>query len=417
MSKRAWGILAAVVIIVAAGILLGLKPFGRKQAIAYRTEAVQRGDVNLQVSATGTLAAVTTVQVGSQVSGTISALYADFNDRVREGQILAQLDPTFLKAQVAQSEADLDRARVQLRQAERDFNRQMPLREQGLASQAEIDATETALDAARASVKASEASLERAQTNLRYATIASPIDGVVISRDVDVGQTVAASLSAPTLFTIAKDLTQMQLEAAVDEADIGMIAVGQTVSFTVDAFPDRTFRGTVQQIRLAPQMVQNVVSYTVIVQVENPEGKLLPGMTANATFLVDRAADMLKVPAAALRWRPTAPAGASGARSLSGGRPEGRTEGRPASGREGRPDGMKPERGSAVFVLESQSSLKRVAVVPGLSDGTFTAVSSDSLEEGMMVVVGASAPTAGGAQQGTVNPFAPGGGMGRGGRR
>lgn len=401
MSKRGWGILAVVVVAAAAGVLFGLKPFGRKEAIAYRTEAVQRGDVSMQVSATGTLAAVTTVQVGSQVSGTISALYADFNDRVRAGQVLAQLDPTFLKAQVAQSEADLDRVKVQLRQAERDYNRQMPLRDQGLASQAEIDATETALDAARAAVKSSEASLERALTNLRYATIASPIDGVVISRDVDVGQTVAASLSAPTLFTIAKDLTQMQLEAAVDEADIGMIAVGQSVSFTVDAFPDRNFKGAVQQVRLAPQMVQNVVSYTVIVQVENPEGKLLPGMTANATFLVDRASDVLKVPAAALRFRP----GGSGV--PAGGTGQGR----------GRPDGSRPQKRPAVYVLGDNGALTKIAVVPGVSDGTFTAVSSDSLQAGMMIVVGSNSAAGGAAQQGTVNPFAPGGGMGRGGRR
>ncbi len=408
MSKRTWGILAVVVVIAAvAVVLLGLKPFGRKQEIAYRTEAVRRGDVNLQVSATGTLAAVTTVQVGSQVSGTISALYADFNDRVREKQVLAQLDPTFLKAQVAQSEADLDRSRVALRQAERDHARQLPLREMGLASQAEIDATETALDAARAAVKSSQAALERSQTNLRYATIASPIDGVVISRDVDVGQTVAASLSAPTLFTIAKDLTQMQLEAAVDEADIGMIAVGQQVDFTVDAFPEETFKGTVQQVRLAPQMVQNVVSYTVIVEVQNPEGKLLPGMTANATFLVDSETDVLKIPVAALRFNPGRGSGRTpAARPGEGANPNGLGSGGPPAAAR-----------SSVFVLDPEGGLRPVPVVPGLSDGTFTAVSSDSLREGDLVVVGMDASNGAQMDQGTVNPFAPGGGRARGGRR
>ena len=287
MSKKSWGILAAAVAVVGLAGAVWMLRRDRNPESPYRTEAVQRGDILVQVSATGTLNAVTTVQVGSQVSGTIAALNADFNDRVQRNQVLAQLDPTFLKAQVAQNEADLERARVTVRQAERDYARVAPMREQGLASQAEIDAAETALEAARASEKSSVAALDRARTNLHYATITSPIDGIVISRDVDVGQTVAASLSAPTLFTIANDLTRMQLEASVDEADIGMIRIGQAVTFTVDAFPERTFAGEVHQIRLAPQTVQNVVSYTVIVLVENADQVLLPGMTANATFLVD----------------------------------------------------------------------------------------------------------------------------------
>jgi HlyD family secretion protein len=432
MRKRSWVILAAALLVLAVAAFVWLVPKGRGQASPYRTETLQRGDVRVQVSATGTLDAVTTVQVGSQITGTINALYADFNSQVKKGQVLALIDPTFLKAQVAQSEADLERARVTQRQAERDLSRQEPLRTQGLASQADIDAAETALDAARASVKSAEAALTRAKTNLAYATITSPIDGIVVSRDVDVGQTVAASLSAPTLFTIAQDLTQMQLEAAVDEADIGMVRGDQSVTFTVDAFPDRTFTGTVQQIRLAPKTEQNVVSYTVVVRVPNPDQRLLPGMTANATFLIDEARGVLRVPAAALRYRPAVAgtgARAGGAQQAGGGNgargraegagpggPRSMAQGGPGPGRPGQapggpgmPGADSPKRGT-LYILKNGTHLQRISVDLGLSDGTYTAASSDSLSEGMQVVVGGSSQTAASPNQGQVNPFAPGGG-------
>jgi len=415
MTRKRWLWLLAGVLVVAAAVIVAALPRGRAHEGLYRTEAVQRGDLRVTVSATGTLNAVTTVQVGSQVSGTISALYADFNTRVKAGQLLAQLDPTFLKAQVAQSEADLERARVTLRQAVRDSTRQAPLRAQGLVSQADVDATETSVDAARASVKSALASLVRAQTNLRYATIYSPIDGVVVSRDVDVGQTVAASLSAPTIFTIANDLSQMQLEASVDEADIGRIQTDQAVTFTVDAFPERTFEGRVQQIRLAPRTTENVVTYTVIVRVSNPEQRLLPGMTANATFLVAEARDALKVAAAALRFRPGGrggPGGGTGAHAGGGAARAGGPPAMPAGGGE-MPAGP---RGAHVFVLEGGLQLKRVRVVPGITDGMWTAVTSDSLREGMAVVVGQSG-TAASTDQNTVNPFMPSPGGGRRGGR
>ncbi|MBM3287298.1 MAG: efflux RND transporter periplasmic adaptor subunit [Candidatus Eisenbacteria bacterium] len=376
MRRRSWAIPAAVLLVLAIVTLVWIRRAGRDDAALYRTEPVQRGDVRLQITATGTLNAMTTVQVGSQISGTIDALHADFNSQVRQGQLLAQIDPTFLKAQVAQSEADLERAEVARRQADRDYARQTPLREQGLASQAEIDAAETALEAARASVKSAEAALQRAKTNLRYATILSPIDGIVVSRNVDVGQTVAASLQAPTLFTIANDLTRMQLEASVDEADIGLVELGQTVTFTVDAYPERVFRGTVEQIRLSPKTDQNVVSYTVIVHVANPEQKLLPGMTANATFQVAEALGTLMVPAAALRFRP-----GSSERTRPG----------------------------TLHVMDNGGRLRRISARPGISDGTYTAVASDSLSEGMQVVVGLNRAGGSMAAQGTVNPFAPGG--------
>jgi HlyD family secretion protein len=455
MKKKSSWILSIVGLVIVGLLLTGyFVRRGKEKVSPYRTALVDRGDIRVNVSATGTLTAVTTVQVGSQVSGTIQALYADFNDQVKKGKTLAQLDPTFLQAQVSQSEADLQKAQVQLNQAQRDYDRQKPLRDAGLASQAEVDATETALEAAKATVKSSQASLDRARTNLEYATIASPIDGVVVSRNVDVGQTVAASLSAPTLFTIANDLTQMQLDASVDEADIGQVQVGQKVTFSVDAFPDRTFGGTVKQIRLAPQTVQNVVSYDVIVLVSNPDLKLLPGMTANATFLIDEVDGAMRVPAAALRFHPPqtavnrggdraqgqarGDASAQGQTQTRGGRDSSQRGGGPSTpggsspggglGRGGQGQGMRGGGwqggsheghgpGAIVWTLEEGGKLHPIRVRPGLTDGTYTAVVSDSLREGMAVVVGAN-PSAGASQQ-TVNPFVPGGGGGgaRGGRR
>ncbi len=467
MKRSSW-ILAIVGVVIVALLLTGyVVRRGKEKVSPYRTALIDRGDIHVNVSATGTLTAVTTVQVGSQVSGTIAALYADYNDSVKKGQLLAQLDPTFLKAQVAQSEADLQGAQVQLEKAKRDFEREKPLQAQGLASQAEIDQAQSAYEAAQATVKSSQAALDRARTNLEYATINSPIDGVVVSRNVDVGQTVAASLSAPTLFTIANDLTQMQLDASVDEADIGQVQVGQTVNFTVDAFPERTFRGVVKQIRLAPQTVQNVVSYDVIVLVPNPDLKLLPGMTANATFLIDEIDNTLRVPVAALRFRPpqqqaarggseqkpgqvssqgssTSAQAARGAAEGTGGRGGASGGSAGAGGRRGGggfaggggpggggglgsggggtpSDGGEWQggsggghgRGATIWTLESGNKLRPIRVRPGLSDGNYTAVASDSLREGMAVVTGMTQATNGGQQ--TVNPFAPGGG--RGGRR
>lgn len=346
MNRRRAVVLLGVIALGAVGVFFWQVSRKGAKPPSYRTEAVTRGDVRVQVSATGTLNAVTTVQVGSQVSGTISALHADFNDRVRSGQVLAQLDATFLRAQVLENRANLERTEVQYRQAVRDSARTFPLGARGLASQADLDQSQTAVESARAQVTSARAALQRAETNLRYATIQSPIDGVVVSRDVDVGQTVAASLSAPTLFTIAQDLTRMQLEAAVDEADIGQVKVGQTANFTVDAYPSRSFKGTVHQVRLAPETVQNVVTYTVIILVENDDLTLLPGMTANVTVDVDEARDVLKVPSTALRFRPDGggPGGRPGTPGAGGERAGG-----PGEARGG---GERRRAGERVFVLQ-----------------------------------------------------------------
>jgi len=434
MGRRGVAIVIVAVLVAGGGFYAWRNAKARGAKPRYRTETVQRGDIKVQVTATGNLQAVTTVLVGSQVSGTISALFADFNDRVRNGQVLAQLDPTFLKAQVAQSRADLQRTDVQVTQAARDSARVFPLLSEGMISVADIDVARTALDQARASRASAAAALDRAETNLRYATVHSPIDGVVISRDVDVGQTVAASLSAPTLFTIANDLQKMQLEVAVDEADIGMVKGGQQATFSVDAYPTDQFHGVVHQIRLAPETVQNVVTYTVVILVENADEKLLPGMTANVSILVDQALDVLKVPAMALRFRP--PAGGAGG---AGGAAAARGEMRQAAGgggpREGgprggvRPGGARPDSGSGpaagagpageapgggawrpgtLYLLENGTELKPVAVMTGQTDGTFVAVRGESLADGTPVVIGLEvAGQGGGANQGAVNPFTP----------
>jgi HlyD family secretion protein len=446
-NRRTW-IVAAVLVLAAGGFWFWRSQRAGRDQPSYRTEAVQRGNISVQVTATGTVQAVTTVLVGSQVSGTISGLYADFNDRVRRGQVLAQLDPTFLRAQVEQTKAELVQAEVRVRQAERDSARVYPLQAGGMVSQVEIDAARTALDQNRAARAAARAALERVETNLRYATIESPIDGVVVSRNVDVGQTVAASLSAPTLFTIANDLTRMQLEVAVDEADIGMVKAGQKATFTVDAHPNDTFLGTVHQIRLAPETVQNVVTYTVVILVENPELKLLPGMTANVSILAAEARDVLKAPAMALRFRPAnAPgaAGAAGAGVGAGGRgganraSAGRSGrggeggsamaagGRPGGGRPGGPGGAGgpgaasggagggaggpgAENGASgvLWVLNDGAAPRPLPVRTGLSDGTYVQVSGEGLEEGVPVVLGVDAGGgAAAASQGAVNPFQP----------
>jgi HlyD family secretion protein len=293
-----------IIALIAATYYLFYKKTDAK--IEYQFGKADRGEISVTISSTGSLEAVTTVEVGSQVSGTIANLYADFNSVVQEGQLLAQLDPTFLQATVNEQKANRDRSQAEVNKAKRDLDRVRQLFEKSLVSQADLDAALTAYETAEAGLKQAEASLQRAEVNLKYATIRAPISGVVISRDVEVGQTVAASLSAPTLFTIAKDLKEMQIEASVDEADIGLVKVGQKATFRVDAYPEDQFEGTVKQIRLSPVITSNVVTYTVLIGVNNPEEKLMPGMTATITIEVARSEDALRIPIAALRFTPSA---------------------------------------------------------------------------------------------------------------
>ena len=266
---------------------------------------MERGDLQALVSATGTLNAVTTVSVGTQVSGQVSALLVDFNDHVKKGQLLARIDPTIAQQGVADAQANLEKLQAQANQAARDQNRNRELSSAGLIAASALEQGGAALQVAEASERSARIALQRAQQNLSYTSIYAPIDGVVVERNVNIGQTVAASLSAPQLFLIANDLAHMQILAQVGESDIDQIKQGQPVTFTVQALPGQTFTGTVQQVRLQSTTVDNVVNYTVVVTLENPDGKLLPGMTARVDFLVKSAVNVLKVANAALRYRPS----------------------------------------------------------------------------------------------------------------
>ena len=304
MKKSYWIVGAAVVVVAAVAIW---RIAGTKKAaeVEWRTAKVERGDMRVTVRASGTLNAVTTVQVGTQVSGIIKKINVDFNSEVREGEVIALLDTTLLAQAVEDARAALRRNEIQVNQSKRDYDRTKTLFEQKVVAQADYDLALSTWETAVTNAISARSALNRAQINLRYATIIAPISGVVVSRAVDVGQTVAASFSTPTMFTIANDLTKMQVQANIDEGDIGKISVGQDVSFTVDAYPELTFSGTVRQVRLQPVVTQNVVNYTVIIDVPNPDLKLLPGMTANITVLIQEVKDVLKVPSTALRFTPS----------------------------------------------------------------------------------------------------------------
>jgi HlyD family secretion protein len=297
-----WTIILVVLVAVIGG---GIRYFvgGDSSAPHYQTAAVTRGDLIQVVTATGTLNPVTNVTVGSQISGNIQTLYADWNSSVKANQIVAQLDPSTYKAAAAQAEGDLANSKANLELAQIEAKRSTELFNNKLVSGSDHDTAIATLHQAEAMVRIKQAALDNAKVNLERCTIYSPVDGIVISRNVDVGQTVAASLSAPTLFIIANDLTRMQIDANVSEADIGTIEEGQTVSFTVDAFPDRKFTGKVRQIRNSPTTVQNVVTYDTVIDVSNPDLKLRPGMTANASVITAQRSGALKIPNAALRFR------------------------------------------------------------------------------------------------------------------
>src|SRR5712672_351631 len=305
-------------------------------AATYQTANVTRGPITQAVTATGTLNPVLNVQVGSQVSGNISKLFADFNSQVKAGQVVAQIDPALFQATVTQTEGDVASAQAALELAKLNAKRTQELFARKTSSQADLDQAMANLHQAEANVKIKQGALDKAKADLDHCTITSPIDGVVISRSVDVGQTVAASLQAPVIFAIANDLTKMQIDSNVAEADVGVVKIDQNVDFTVDAFPMETFHGKVVQVRNAPITVQNVVTYDTVIGVSNPELKLKPGMTANVSIVAARKDNVLQIKNAALRYRPTE-AGAAETRRTSatrGGRPGG---GR-SSAQEGRAD-------------------------------------------------------------------------------
>jgi HlyD family secretion protein len=416
----------------------------------------------MTVTATGTLSAVTTVQVGSQVSGVISRLYADFNSHVKKGQLLAELDPTPFQAQVEQRQADLTKAKVEVANAKINYDRQVRLARAGLAPTADVDNTRAAYQGAAAQVQQSTAALSQATTNLAYTKILSPIDGVVVDRAYDVGQTVAASFQAPTLFQIAQDMTKMQVQADVDQSDIGRVQVGQQARFNVDAYPDEEFRGRISQIRLNATINQNVVSYPVIIEVPNPGERLRPKMTANVTIDVATVHNVLRVANAALRFRPpeaanekpatqrTSSAGettstatstmttttatattTSGTAAPGGERRRGFGRGgnrgpggggftgsfgrgpgglAGAAGALGQATQPPPRRMQNIYLLDENKKLQPVPIRTGISDGRFTEIVDGKVKVGDTVVIGLATSKVEG-------PAAFGGGMGGAGGR
>jgi HlyD family secretion protein len=327
----------------------------------YKTQQADRGDIVQTISANGTLNPVVLVNVGTQVSGTVKRLHADFNDPVRSGQVLAELDPALFEAQLRQDEANLLNARANFTFAQAKEERTRNLFRKGFVSPDALDQAVQQLETARAQVALAQAQVERDRTNLRYTVIRSPIDGVVVARNVDVGQTVAASFQTPTLFQIAKDLRDMQIDTSMAEADIGGVEIGMPVRFTVDAFPDRRFEGTVRQIRLNPTVQQNVVTYNVVVAVDNADGKLLPGMTAHVEVTVGRRNNVLRVPNAALRFKPEKEENEGPRKNRSG------------------------QAGPTVYRLE-QGRLKPVKLRLGISDGSYTEVVEGDLRAGDQLV-------------------------------
>jgi HlyD family secretion protein len=458
LTKRK--ILVIILLVAAVGIFAAFNLRG-KGPVQYYTAPVETGEIKQVVEATGTINAVITVQVGSQVSGTISKLYVDFNSHVKKGQLIAKIDPPLFEGALSQARADLENAKANLAvgiantakarasevQTKADYERNLGLSKQGVISQQSLDVAKANAESAaaqvtaalaqesqaRAQVQQKQAAVQVAQTNLDYTIIHAPIDGTVVARNVDVGQTVAASLQAPTLFTIAQDLTKMQVYAKTDESDVGQIRSGQKVTFKVDAYPRETFSGTVSQVRMNSTVVQNVVTYDTIIDFDNPELKLFPGMTAYVSIPVATAANVLKVPNGALRYKPDLPAEEiralyqkNGIPENAGGRaqPSARAESSPAAASRPQTAGSKKGGGGAsgdatpresqvprydsqvVWKLAPDKSLQPVRIKTGITDHTFTEVAQDlngELKAGDELVTGvaqgrasATAPRPGG---------------------
>ena len=424
----------AAMIVVAIVVWQFAGRSGPEQTGRFEFVEVERGDIENIVSSSGTLSAVGTVDVGTQVSGSIAKIFADYNETVRAGQVLAVLDTTMLSASVRDARAGVVRARSLHDQAVRDYDREQDLHENGLISDAQLSDTQTSVETARAGVLSAEASLDRSRANLRYAVIRSPIDGTVIMRNMEPGQTVAASFSTPTLFVIAEDLSEMEIHALVDESDIGVIREGQSVRFTVEAYMDEEFTGVVRQIWLQPQTLQNVVMYTVVVDARNDRGLLYPGMTATTDFLIDERHDVLMISNAALRLRATPgmfeemretmeartaelpdslrqamqermgrrgggggghPGGAGG----SGGGPPGGMGGMGGMGA-----GSSDDASAMLWYVDGEGRLSATRIVKGVTDGRMTEiVRGRDVEEGLQVIVSVTEPE---ENDGPSNPLA-----------
>ncbi len=429
MRAKSMIIIAAAAGIVAAGGISAWLSLRRPTPIRYETAVVDRGRIVAKATATGTLSAVVTVQVGSQVSGRIAELLVDFNSTVKKGQVLARIDAQLFEAALEQAQAslavaegNLAKAKVVADESARQARRLAQLVAEHIANQSDVEAAQAAAEADRAAVAVAAgsraqalATVKQATINLGYTTITSPVDGMVISRSVDVGQTVAASLQAPTLFTIAEDLRKMQVDTSVAESDVGRLKEGMAVTFTVDAWPGERFPGAVRQVRYASQTVQNVVTYDAVVDVENPALKLRPGMTANVAFVYAEKDAALRLPNAALRYRPPQSAAAGpGAGADRAGPPPAGGQGR---GEGARADGGRAEAGSAgargprpadrrsVWVLRNDQPVK-VPVRIGITDGSFSEIVEGALTEGDALIVDAiGAPASTSAQSGPPGPM------------
>jgi HlyD family secretion protein len=411
--------IVAILVVGAGAIWYATRP-AETAGVEYRFVTVSKGNLESVVASTGTLDAVTTVQVGTQVSGIVNTIYVDFNDPVRRGQVIARIDTTLLASSVRDAKANLVRARAQLEFNQREYDRVKELHEKGFTTEVALNQAAYNLDIAKAGIQTAAISLERAERNLSYATIISPIDGVVIERNVDEGQTVAASLSAPQLFLIANDLKRLEIQAAVDEGDIGQIQPGQKARFTVQAYNDEMFNGVVRQVRLQSTVENNVVTYTAVIDVDNTDGRLLPGMTATVDFLIERVEDVFMIPNAALRFRPTerlmgefrarmeAQRAASGD-SVSGSRAAPGGAARPGAAG-GRPAGMNGGFGGAsnramLWYLDDAGQVQTVRVETGITDGSSTEIRGEGLAEGMQIIAGVTETEASG---GFSNPFQSG---------
>jgi HlyD family secretion protein len=377
-------ILIAGVVAAAVIILVLLNPFsGKKNSVSFETVKVQRGSLSTTVTATGTIQAIKSITVGTQVSGIIQHIYVDFNDKVKQGQILAKLDEVPLRSQLDQSQSTVDQAQAQLNYEEANYKRLKILFNKNLISQSDYDQAVYNYENSKASVSNSKSALERAKVNLDYATIISPIEGVVLNRAVEEGQTVAASFSTPTLFTIVNDVTQMQVQTSVDEADIGKVREGQRVEFTVEAYPDMKFNGTVSQVRLQPVTTNNVVTYVVIMKAPNPEGKLMPGMTASTIIYIEEKQDALILPGKAARFKPTQDYMKKMFRKVMA--THGKDMPRPPEGMPKGGPNINPK-SKTVWVKDSVAGLKPVLIVTGIDNGTNFEVVSGLNENDEVVV-------------------------------
>jgi HlyD family secretion protein len=420
-QKKSFIAIGLVLIISIIGVLVHRLAFA-KETTTYRFATIERGNMQSTVSATGTLNAVTTVSVGTQVSGQVSALLVDFNDHVKKGELLARIDPTLALAAVTDAQANLEKSQAQALQASRDYARNRELTNDGLVARSAFEVSQSGATVADAGVKSARVALDRARQNLSYTNIYAPIDGVVVERNVQQGQTVAASLSAPQLFLIANDLSQMQILAQVGESDIAQIKEGQPVSFTVQALTGQTFKGVVKQVRLQSSTTDNVVNYTVVVSVPNTDGKLLPGMTARVQFLTKQADNVLKVSSSALRYKPTDAevAALKAARQATATSTTSTATSTARSARNG--SGTRSSNFGTLYYLDANGKLAVARVKTGINDGSTTEITGKTIKEGMQVIAGTITPTTTAAATSTApaSPFQGGqqqGGAQRGGGR